>query len=275
MTGRLKFKKSSNQSDSEIFDKTKEKFKRRCTRISPPRYAYLDEPISPPRKTRRRRWNGDDADAEEEEFNAKLYDVGGEDGAFEAYVPPRWRGGESYTSYLDTFLNDSDDDERYAENIRQKMWEKSHPGEAQHAREFAKMKSDRRNITSRAKYAARDEIHSEQAEQAAKQINEAEKQAEAKRQSFRSFWLNTPGKITSSNIKYPSFDGCISESSVSSFLQLSHLRASDKKRVVRDVMRIFHPDKFVRYESQIPTQEYDSIKEKVSMITRILIHLLE
>lgn len=270
MQHRLKFKKTKSEVEKEEFQTMKDEYKKQHKRtlVSPPRYAQHDEPISPPRKARR------GYDEEEENFRAKLSEVGGEDADFEAYVPPRWQNGQA--GYFETFANESDDEERYAERIRSGMWEKYHPDEARHAREFGRTKSKRASTTKRARTAAREEVESELREESSRQSQRINKELEAERQSFRAFWLSAPDEITTANIRYPSFDRTITESSVTSFLGLSNMDASDKKRVVRDVMRIFHPDKFIgRFKARIPATEYESIVENVSMIARILVHLLE
>ncbi|TIA89925.1 hypothetical protein E3P99_01828 [Wallemia hederae] len=265
---RLRFKKTKAEKEKEDFEFDKEEYKRmryKRTLVSPPRYATHDEPISPPRKARR--GNAMD-DEQEEEFRSKLSQVADEDEEFEAYIPLRWQNTQDY---LHSYAEGSDDEERYAERIRSGMWEKYHPEAAKEARERHRLRDNRDSIKDRARHAAREELETEEREEKRRQSGRAEEEKDRRRESFRQYWLNPPSEITVHNILYPSFDQTIDESSVAAFLQLPQMLAPDRRRTVRDVMRVFHPDKFIgRYSPRIPAQDIAAITENVSMIARIL-----
>ena len=55
------------------------------------------------------------------------------------------------------------------------------------------------------------------------------------------------------------------------------LKPNEKRKILLDLMKIFHPDKFnSKFKSKINDQDqYDEIMKNVENIAKILIHLLD
>lgn len=259
---KLKFKKTKSEIEEKEINNLKRSYKKRIF-VSPPRYAEFDEPITPPRKACKR--------DEDEEFRSKLADIADEDAEFEAYIPHRWQH-QYFDSYSD---NDLDDEESYAERIRAGMWGKYHPKEAEQDRESKRTRQAFSDKHKKAKQAAKEQIQSELKESVIKQSTKEAEDIENYRISFRHFWLESPDEITTENIKYPSIDKDISSESITKFLQLDIISSSEQRKLIRDLMRIFHPDKFVgKYKDRIPSTDFDQIHQNIEFIARILTHLL-
>ena len=276
MPNKLKFKRTRHEINNEEIENYKKLYKRSRSFLSPIRDKAEDEPITPPKKQSRVNVIDDEV-----EFKNRLMDLLEEDDdKFEAYIPKRWQTN-SESSYLNTFednYNNNDDEEAYVENIRYGMFRKSNPQLANEIDRENDRKANKKQNKFKAKQSAFQEVRNDNGDQYSKsKANLVD--YDNIRSNFNQYWLNPPVSITSKNIAYPiiNYNRTIDLESIKEFIQINTLKPNEKRKILLDLMKIFHPDKFnSKFKAKINDQDqYDEIMKNVENIAKILIHLLD
>ncbi|TPX68166.1 hypothetical protein SpCBS45565_g03224 [Spizellomyces sp. 'palustris'] len=182
-----------------------------------------------------------------------------------------WQANWSNSAYQEPIQETYDD---WADRIRASMHEKRY-GAAERMTREAEEERARKRKEARAEADREEETRANAHQQKRNDLDNAK--LSAARDKYRSGWTklkaaNTMNAFTIKDLPIPSMRKVpISFDSVSKFLfDGSTFTSEQKKRMIKDSLLLWHPDKFARYKRLFKEKEWDTVVDAVNQVSQAL-----